>query len=30
MIGNKDTGGSNDTYAGDMKTPIDAVRIINK
>ena len=27
MIGNKDTGGSKDTYAGDMKNPIDAVRI---
>lgn len=27
MKGNKDTGGSNDTYAGDMRTPIDAIRI---
>ena len=27
MIGNKDTGGSSDTYAGDMQTPIDAIRI---
>ena len=27
MVGNKDTGGSKDTYAGDMKNPIDAVRI---
>lgn len=27
MIGNKDTGGSNDTYAGDMRTPIDGIRI---
>lgn len=27
MIGNRDTGGSNDTYAGDMSTPIDGVRI---
>ena len=28
MIGNKDTGGSDDTYAGDMSTPIDGVRIV--
>lgn len=30
MIGNKDTSGSNDTYAGDssMKAPIDAIRIV--
>lgn len=27
MIGNKDTGGSSDTYAGDMSTPIDGIRI---
>lgn len=27
MIGNQDTGGSNDTYAGDMSNPIDGVRI---
>ncbi len=27
MIGNKDSGGSKDTYAGDLKTPIDAIRI---
>jgi hypothetical protein len=27
MIGNKDTGGSKDTFAGDKKTPIDAIRI---
>lgn len=27
MIGNKDTGGSKDIYAGDLKTPIDAIRI---
>ena len=28
MIGNKDSGGSSDTYAGDLKNPIDAVRIV--
>ncbi len=27
MIGNKDTGNSKDTFAGDLKNPIDAVRI---
>ena len=27
MIGNRDTGGSSDTYAGDMRNPIDAIRI---
>ena len=27
MIGNKDTSGSSDTYAGDLRNPIDAVRI---
>lgn len=27
MIGNKDTGGSKDTFAGDLKNPIDAIRI---
>ena len=27
MIGNKDTGGSTDNYAGDLKTPIDGIRI---
>ena len=30
MIGNKDTGGSKDIYAGDLKTPIDAIRIVKK
>ena len=29
MIGNTDTGGSNDNYAGDCRNPIDAIRIIN-
>jgi hypothetical protein len=28
MIGNKDTGNSKDTYAGDMEKPIDAIRIV--
>ena len=28
MIGNKDTGGSRDPYAGDKRSSIDAVRII--
>lgn len=28
MIGNKDTGNSSDTYAGDMRMPIDAIRIV--
>lgn len=28
MIGNKDTGGSSDKYAGDRYNPIDGVRII--
>jgi len=28
MIGNVDTGGSNDTYAGDMQNPIDGIRIV--
>jgi hypothetical protein len=27
MVGNKDTGGSKDKYAGDLKTPIDGIRI---
>lgn len=28
MISNKDTGGSGDTYAGDMGSPIDGIRIV--
>lgn len=27
MVGNKDTGNSKDTYAGDLKNPIDTIRI---
>ena len=27
MIGRKDTGGSNDTFAGDLANPIDAIRM---